>query len=79
MAAPNNVQIVSNVATAANSAPLEGEIQNCSQNCLIKGRCRPLEFLVTKLIEFFVFLGKTLNSHSASLNPPRCTNGYRRM
>ena len=23
-----------------------------------------------------VFLGKTLNSHSASLPPPRCINGY---
>ena len=25
-----------------------------------------------------VFLGETLYSHSASLSPPRCINGYRR-
>ena len=26
-----------------------------------------------------VFLGKTLNSHSASLSPPGCINGYRQI
>ena len=29
--------------------------------------------------QWVVFLGKTLNSHSASFHPPRCINGYQQL